>query len=193
VVMLAFIGSYMFVDSLRALRLARGGPLPVREEETGRRPSFYARMVQALPYKMSFERSGIRISALMPLALGALVGVLAAIMGVGGGFIMVPVMVYLLRMPMHVVVGTSLFQILFTCVNVTVLQAYLNHTVDFLLALTLLVGSTSGAQAGARISRRLKADQLKIMMAGIILVVMVVMVLGLVMRPKTLLLYAGGH
>jgi uncharacterized membrane protein YfcA len=193
VVMLAFIGSYMFVDSLRGLRLARGGALPVREAEAERRPSLYARMVQALPGKMSFERSGIRISVLMPLALGVLVGVLAAIMGVGGGFIMVPVMVYLLRMPMHVVVGTSLFQILFTCVNVTVLQAYLNHTVDFLLALTLLVGSTSGAQAGARISRRLKADQLKVMMAGIILVVMIVMVLGLVMRPKTLLFYAGGH
>jgi uncharacterized membrane protein YfcA len=193
VVMLAFIGTYMLFDSLRGLRLARVGAPPVREEDGVRRLSFYARVVQALPYKMSFERSGVRISVLMPLGLGGLVGVLAAIMGVGGGFIMVPVMVYLLRMPMHVVVGTSLFQILFTCVNVTVLQAYYNHTVDFLLALTLLVGSTSGAQLGARISKRLKADQLKIMMAGIILVVMVVMVLGLVMRPTTLLSYAGGH
>jgi uncharacterized membrane protein YfcA len=193
VVMLAGIGTYMLFDSLRGLRLARAGVSPVGEEEGVRRPSFYARVVQALPYKVSFERSGVRISVFMPLALGALVGVLAAIMGVGGGFIMVPVMVYLLRMPMHVVVGTSLFQILFTCVNVTVLQAYYNHTVDFLLALTLLVGSTSGAQAGARISRRLKADQLKIMMAGIILVVMIVMVLGLVTRPTTLLSYAGGH
>ncbi|MGD8897310.1 MAG: sulfite exporter TauE/SafE family protein [Acidobacteriota bacterium] len=191
VVMLAFVGTYMFFDSLRGLRTRAAAP-PAREEEV-RRPSFYARVVQALPYKMSFERSGVRISVLMPLGLGVLVGVLAAIMGVGGGFIMVPVMVYLLRMPMHVVVGTSLFQILFTCMNVTVLQAYYNHTVDFLLALTLLVGSTSGAQLGARISKRLKADQLKIMMAGIILVVMVVMVLGLVMRPTTLLSYAGGH
>jgi uncharacterized membrane protein YfcA len=193
VVMLAFVGAYMFFDSLRGLRLARARAPQVREEEAARRPSFYARVVQALPYKMSFERSGVRISVLMPLGLGVMVGVLAAIMGVGGGFIMVPVMVYLLRMPMHVVVGTSLFQILFTCVNVTVLQAYLNHNVDFLLALTLLVGSTSGAQVGARLSKRLKADQLKIMMAGIILVVMVVMVLGLVMRPATLLFYAGGH
>jgi len=106
---------------------------------------------------------------------------------------MVPVMVYLLRMPMHVVVGTSLFQILFTCVNVTMLQAYMNRTVDFLLALVLLVGSTTGAQVGARISRRLKADQLKIMMACIILAAMVAMVLGLVVRPSTLLAYAGGH
>jgi len=193
VVMLASIGSYMFFDSLRALRFARDRISTAREEAGVRRPSLYARVVQALPGKMTFERSGVRISVLMPLGLGALVGVLAAIMGVGGGFIMVPVMVYLLRMPMHVVVGTSLFQILFTCVNVTVLQAWLNHTVDFLLALTLLVGSTSGAQVGARLSRKLKGDQLKIMMAVIILVVMVVMVLGLVMRPTTLLSYAGGH
>jgi uncharacterized membrane protein YfcA len=193
VVMLAGIGTYMFLDSVRALRLARAGSCPVPAEEGVRRPSLYARVVQALPYRMTFERSGVRISVLMPLALGALVGVLAAIMGVGGGFIMVPVMVYLLRMPMHVVVGTSLFQILFTCVNVTVLQAYYNHTVDFLLALTLLVGSTSGAQVGARISKRLKADQLKIMMSVIILVVMVAMVLGLVMRPATLLSHTGGH
>jgi uncharacterized membrane protein YfcA len=193
VVMLAGIGSYMFFDSLRGLRRARPGLAPIPGAERGRRPSLYARMVQALPVKMSFERSGVRISVIMPLALGALVGVLAAVMGVGGGFIMVPVMVYLLRMPMHVVVGTSLFQILFTCVNVTILQAWLNHTVDFLLALTLLVGSTSGAQVGARLSRKLKADQLKIMMSAIILIVMAVMVLGLVMRPTTLLSYAGGH
>jgi uncharacterized membrane protein YfcA len=193
VAMLALIGSYMFLDSLRALRGAEVRVVVAAPAEAGRRPSVYARLVQALPYKMTFERSGVRISVLMPLALGVLVGVLAAIMGVGGGFIMVPVMVYLLRMPMHVVVGTSLFQILFTCVNVTVLQAHMNHTVDFLLALMLLVGSTTGAQVGARISKRLRADQLKILMAGIILAVMVAMVLGLVLRPHTLLSYAGGH
>jgi uncharacterized membrane protein YfcA len=193
VAMLALIGSYMFLDSLRALRGAEVSVAVAAPGEAGRRPSVYARLVHALPYKMTFERSGVRISVLMPLALGVLVGVLAAIMGVGGGFIMVPVMVYLLRMPMHVVVGTSLFQILFTCINVTVLQAHMNHTVDFLLALMLLVGSTTGAQIGARISKRLRADQLKILMAGIILAVMVAMVLGLVLRPHTLLSYAGGH
>ena len=193
VVMLGFIGSYMFYDSQRALRSARA-PAPIATHpEAVRKPSAYARLVQALPYQMDFERSGVRISVLVPLALGVLVGVLAAIMGVGGGFIMVPVMVYLLRMPMHVVVGTSLFQILFTCVNVTVLQATMNHTVDFLLALVLLVGSATGAQVGARLSRRLKADQLKIMMACIILATMIVMALGLVVKPATLLSYRGGH
>jgi uncharacterized membrane protein YfcA len=193
VVMLGFIGTYMFFDSLRGLRSPRAKGTARKQREATRKPSVYARLVQSLPYQTDFERSGVRISVLMPLALGVLVGVLAAIMGVGGGFIMVPVMVYLLRMPMHVVVGTSLFQILFTCINVTTLQAYYNHTVDFLLALILLLGSTSGAQIGARISKRLKADQLKIMMACIIIAVMVIMVSGLVLRPATLLSYKGGH
>jgi hypothetical protein len=193
VVMLGFIGSYMFFDSVRALRTARRPVVQVSEPAIGYRRSVYARIVEALPYQTDFVRSGVRLSLLVPLVLGSVVGVLSAIMGVGGGFIMVPVMVYLLRMPMHVVVGTSLFQILFTCVNVTVLQAYMNRTVDFVLALVLLVASATGAQVGARISKRLQADQLKIMMAGIILAAMVAMLLGLVLRPATLLSYPGGH
>jgi len=188
VVMLGGIGSYMFVESLGGLRGTRRAT-----EDNGNGASIYARIVRALPWKMCFPRSNVKLSVLMPLALGTLVGALAAIMGVGGGFIMVPVMVYLLRMPMHVVVGTSLFQILFTCINVTVLQATVNHTVDFVLALILLVGSVVGAQIGARASRRLNADQLKIMMAVIVLVVMGKMLLGLVLRPDVLVAYAGGH
>jgi uncharacterized membrane protein YfcA len=129
----------------------------------------------------------------MPLGLGVLVGTLAAIMGVGGGFIMVPVMVYLLRMPMHVVVGTSLFQILFTCANVTVLQAAVNHTVDFVLALVLLIGSVIGAQLGTKINKRLRAEQLKILMAIIVLVVMAKMLMGFLIAPDILVSYAGGH
>ncbi len=188
VVMLAGIGSYMFVESLGGLRGTRRAA-----DGDAIRPSFYARVVRSLPWKVEFERSNVRLSVLMPLGLGVLVGALAAIMGVGGGFIMVPVMVYLLRMPMHVVVGTSLFQILFTCINVTVLQATVNHTVDFLLALILLVGSVIGAQIGARASRRLNADQLKILMAVIVLVVAVKMCLALVLTPDILVTYKGGH
>jgi uncharacterized membrane protein YfcA len=142
---------------------------------------------------MEFQRSGIRLSVLMPLVLGGLVGVLAAIMGVGGGFIMVPVMVYLLRMPMHVVVGTSLFQILFTCINVTIMQSIENHTVDFVLALILLIGSSLGAQIGAKIGKRLHGDQLKILLATLVLVVMVKMLWGLLAHPDVLLAYTGGH
>ncbi len=103
---------------------------------------------------MYFPRSRVQHSLCVPFFLGALVGVLSAIMGVGGGFIMVPMMVYLLRMPTHVAVGTSLFQILFTCAGVTYMQATANHTVDLVLALLLALGSTIGAQVGARISRR---------------------------------------
>ncbi len=189
VVMLGIVGSYMFLESLRSLRGAR---LAEKEQER-EKVSWFTRLNRALPWRTRFEKSGVTMSPLMPLGLGILVGVLAAIMGVGGGFIMVPVMVYMLRMPMHVVVGTSLFQILFTCVNVTFMQAYVNHTVDFLLALLLLVGSTLGAQIGARVSRKLKADQLKILLASIVLVVMLKMLVDLLMRPGVLLSLKGGH
>ncbi|MBW2000462.1 MAG: sulfite exporter TauE/SafE family protein, partial [Deltaproteobacteria bacterium] len=152
----------------------------------------YSRIIGRLPFQMEFERSGIVLSPVVPLCLGIFVGVLAAIMGVGGGFIMVPIMVYLLRMPMHVVVGTSLFQILFTCINVTVMQAYSNRTVDFVLALLLLIGSTVGAQVGARWSVKLRRDQLKILLASIVLIVMFKMLVGLIWPPEILLSYYGG-
>ncbi len=187
VVMLGGIGSYMFFESLGSLRRS------FRPARGPGQPSRYARLVEALPWKVEFARSRVQLSVLMPLGLGVLVGILAAIMGVGGGFIMVPVMVYLLRMPMHVVVGTSLFQILFTCINVTILQAKVNHTVDFVLALLLLVGSVIGAQVGARLSTRLQADQLKILMAIIVLAVTVKMLFGLLLTPDVLVAYAGGH
>jgi uncharacterized membrane protein YfcA len=139
VLMLGGIGTYMFFESLENLR----GGKRRRARPIESRPSAYARLVQSLPWKVHFRQSNVTFSILMPLLLGILVGALAAVMGVGGGFIMVPVMVYLLRMPMHVVVGTSLFQILFTCLNVTILQAAVNHTVDFMLALILLFDPSS--------------------------------------------------
>jgi uncharacterized protein len=142
---------------------------------------------------MEFSKSGVVLSPVLPLILGVFVGILAAIMGVGGGFIMVPVMVYLLRMPMHVVVGTSLFQILFTCINVTVMQAATNRTVDLVLAILLLIGSTVGAQFGARLSQRFKGDQLKIILASLVLIVMVQMLGSLIIPPDLMLAYKGGH
>ncbi len=193
VAMLGGIGSYMFYESISSMRKKRRTTSEVMTTTSAPRPSIYARMVAALPFKVHFKRSNVTFSALMPLFLGLLVGVLSAVMGVGGGFIMVPVMVYLLRMPMHVVVGTSLFQILFTCVNVTVLQAAVNHTVDLWLALFLLIGSVVGAQMGAKVNKYLNADQLKILMAVIVLVVMVKMLLGLVLAPHILVGYQGGH
>jgi uncharacterized membrane protein YfcA len=190
VLMLGIIGGYMFVESLQSMRKAKtNAPTPPRKEGE----SAYSRMMRSLPWQMEFQRSGIRLSALMPLVLGVLVGILAAIMGVGGGFIMVPVMVYMLRMPMHVVVGTSLFQILFTCINVTIMQAWENHTVDFILALLLLIGSSVGAQVGAKVGKKLHGDQLKILLASLVLVVMVKMLYELLARPDVLLAYVGGH
>jgi uncharacterized membrane protein YfcA len=171
VIMLGGVGGYMFWESLQGLKKGEpepvvvsgpSEPVPAKKKES---------LMQRLPFQYRFEKSGCEISMLLPLGFGVLVGILAAIMGVGGGFIMVPVMVYLLRMPMHVVVGTSLFQILFTCVNVTIMQAWSNHTVDFILAVLLLLGSTIGAQVGTAVSKRLKADQLKIMLASLVLLV----------------------
>ena len=189
VLMLGIIGSYMFAESLQSMRKTQG-----RTRSPGaRKESLYGRMVKRLPWQMEFKRSGVRVSVLMVLTLGILVGILAAIMGVGGGFIMVPVMVYMLRMPMHVVVGTSLFQILFTCINVTIMQAWRNHTVDFILALVLLIGSSIGAQLGAKLGKKLRGDQLKILLASLVLVVMFKMLYELLARPEVLLAYVGGH
>ena len=190
VLMLGLVGGYIFYESLQSMR----APNAVTRTKTAKRAeSPYQRGLHNLPWQMDFARSGVRLSVLMPLGLGTLVGILAAIMGVGGGFIMVPVMVYLLRMPMHVVVGTSLFQILFTCVNVTVMQSIENHTVDFILALLLLTGSSFGAQIGTRIGKKLQADQLKILLATLVLVVMGKILYDLLARPDVLLAYAGGH
>jgi uncharacterized membrane protein YfcA len=189
VLMLGIIGGYMFAESLQSMRKTQKKiPAPGTRKE-----SLYGRMVKKLPWQMEFERSGVRVSVLMVLVLGILVGILAAIMGVGGGFIMVPVMVYMLRMPMHVVVGTSLFQILFTCINVTIMQAWRNHTVDFILALLLLIGSSIGAQIGAKLGKKLRGDQLKILLASLVLVVMFKMLYELLARPEILLAYVGGH
>ena len=191
VIMLGLVGSFMFVESLNAMHktkkaTATAAPAAAPKKKKG---GFFA----ALPMQTYFEKSGVTHSALVPLFLGTFVGVLAAIMGVGGGFLMVPVMIYMLRMPMHVVVGTSLFQILFTCIEVTYLQAYSNHTVDFILAIILLVGSVFGAQIGTVLGRKLHGDQLKILLSIIVLAVTVKIVLELVMEPSILLSYAGGH
>lgn len=189
VVMLGVIGGYMFVESLQSLRTSR----QTRYRSEPQKTSAYVRWMGRLPFQTRFDRSGIVLSWLFPVLMGGFVGILAAIMGVGGGFIMIPIMVYLLRMPMHVVVGTSLFQILFTCINVTIMQAYSNHTVDFILALLLLLGSTVGAQVGARMGKRMKADQLKILLASLVLAVMIKMLIGLLAHPEILMSYQAGE
>ena len=188
VVVLGGVGGYMFFESLNALR--RGAMVPKKASGAKR-----SGLLGRLPFQMTFARAGVQHSVFVPFFLCMLVGILAAIMGVGGGFIMVPMMVYLLRMPMHVAVGTDLFQIFFTAAGITFMQATTNHTVDLVLALLLMVGSTVGAQVGARIGRLLRSDQLKILLASIVLLVMVRMAWTLVATPASLLSYAhvGGH
>lgn len=187
VLMLGIVGTYMFIESLNSIREKQAAKTKTKGE------SKMTKMLRSLPLQTHYEKSGVTHSMLVPVVFGGFVGILAAVMGVGGGFLMVPVMVYILRMPMHVVVGTSLFQILFNCIEVTFLQAYTNHNVDFILAVLLLLGSTVGAQVGAVFGRKLKGEQLKIILATIVLLVTVKIVFDLTMSPALLLAQAGGH
>jgi uncharacterized membrane protein YfcA len=187
VIVLGTIGSYMFAESLRSLRRGALAPHPGAPRHRSKR------LLGRLPFQMRFPQSGIEHSVFVPFVLCMVVGVLAAVMGVGGGFIMVPMMVYLLRMPMHVAVGTDLFQILFTCAGVTLMQAATNYTVDIVLALLVAFGSTVGAQAGARMSKVLRGEQLKIVLASVVLLTTLKMTIGLFPRPALLLSSALGN
>ncbi len=178
VVFLGVIGALMFVESLNAIRRARrGGRAAPRRRHN---------WIHSLPFKIKFRTSGLYISVIPPMIVGLLVGVLAAIMGVGGGFIMVPAMIYLLGMPTKVVIGTSLFQIIFVTAFTTLLHAVTNYTVDVLLALLLLVGGVIGAQFGTIIGTRLKAEQLRILLALMVLAVCGKLALDLLLRPEDL-------
>ncbi|RMA43794.1 sulfite exporter TauE/SafE family protein [Rhodophyticola porphyridii] len=186
VVFLGLIGGLMFIESLRAIRRARAaGDAPVpRRKHRG--------WIHALPFKMRFRTSGLYISVIPPLLVGLLVGVLAAIMGVGGGFIMVPAMIYLLGMPTKVVVGTSLFQIIFVTGFATLLHATTNYTVDMVLAVLLLVGGVIGAQIGTRIGVKMKAEQLRILLAIMVLAVCGRLALDLLLEPAELYSLGSG-
>ncbi|MFK7875969.1 MAG: sulfite exporter TauE/SafE family protein [Paracoccaceae bacterium] len=187
VVFLGIIGSLMFVESLNAIRKTRGGAVAPKKRKHG--------LVHKLPFKMRFRVSGLYISVIPPLIVGVLVGILAAIMGVGGGFIMVPAMIYILGMPTKVVVGTSLFQIIFVTAFTTMLHATTNYTVDVVLAVLLLVGGVIGAQIGTRIGVKMKAEQLRILLAIMVLAVCGKLALDLLLMPSELYSIgaAGGH
>ena len=180
VVFLGIIGSLMLTESVRTI---------IRSRKPGavRGKLHQHNWLHGLPLKMRFRRSKLYISAILPLALGAFVGILAAIMGVGGGFIMVPAMIYLLGMPTSVVVGTSLFQIIFVTANVTLLQSIQTQTVDFLLAGLLLFGAVIGAQFGSRAGALLRGEQLRGLLALMVLAVCIKIVYELVVMPEDLL------
>jgi uncharacterized protein len=179
VLLLGVLGGLMLIESVRAL-------LRQRRPGAGRRKLHQHTWMHGLPLKMRFRKSKLYISALLPLGLGFAVGILSAVMGVGGGFVMVPAMIYMLGMPTAMVPGTSLFQIIFVAASVTVLQAINNHTVDAVLTLVLLVGAVLGAQVGSRFGARLRGEQLRAMLALMVLVVALKLAVDLTVTPDDL-------
>jgi uncharacterized protein len=192
VLILGGVGSAMFVESLHTLRKSKTASVQGGEFGPNKLSLFFAR----LPFKMHFKRSGLETSAIFPFSAGFLVGFLAALMGVGGGFIMVPTMIYIIGMPTIVAVGTDLFQIVITTANVTLQQAITNHTVDLVLVVLLFTGSVIGAQFGVRASRLLRGEQIRILLSIIVLLVMVKMLFDLLVTPDNVIALAkaaGGH
>ena len=178
VLLLGLIGAIMLQESLRTIRRSRNpAALPVRNQHL---------WAHRLPFKIKFRASGLYISVIPPVLVGVFAGILAAVLGVGGGFIMVPAMIYLLGMPTKVVVGTSLFQIIFVTGFSTFMHALTNQSVDLLLAFALILGGVVGAQVGTRIGSRLKAEQLRILLALLVLAVAVKIAADLLVMPGEL-------
>lgn len=189
VIFLGIIGGVMFYESTSFILRQRRAPA-TQAPSTARGPGRHSWM-HRLPFKMRFRKSKLYVSALLPLGIGFVVGVLAAIMGVGGGFVMVPAMIYLLGMPTQVVIGTSLFQIIFVTANTTFLQATVNQTVDVVLAILLLIGGVIGAQVGARLGAKLKGEQLRVLLALIVLGVCAKLAFDLVITPTEPFSFGG--
>jgi uncharacterized membrane protein YfcA len=177
--LLTTLGGLMLIESTRSWLRRRYG-LVVR------RKLHQHTWLHGLPFKLRFRRSKLYISALLPIMLGLLVGVLSAVLGVGGGFVMVPAMIYLLRMPTAVVPGTSLFQINSVTAMVTFLQAIENGTVDVVLAIVLLIGGVIGAQLGTRWGAKLRGEELRALLALVVLAVAAKLVFDLIVRPDNL-------
>jgi uncharacterized membrane protein YfcA len=177
VLLLGSVGSLMLAESIRTIRDIKSG------KRAGIRKPGQHNWIHGLPFKLRFRRSRLYISVFPPLLLGFIVGVLSAIMGVGGGFIMVPVMIYLLKMPTNVVVGTSLFQVLFVTAAATILHAVDNYTVDIMLAFLLIIGGVIGVQFGVRAGAKLRGEQLRFLLALLTLAIAVRLFFSLVVTP----------
>jgi uncharacterized membrane protein YfcA len=166
VVFLGSIGGLMLVESVRAIQRTRSGGVPPSLKRSGQH-----NWIHRLPLKMRFRTSKLFVSVIPVLGLGAAIGFLAAIMGVGGGIIMVPALIYLLKVPTNVVVGTSLFQIIFVAAYTTIIQATANQSVDIMLAIALMIGGVAGAQYGAKAGQKLRGEQLRALLALLVLAV----------------------
>ena len=179
VIFLTLIGSLMFTESLRLILRTRKGKI-------SRGKLHQHNWLHGLPFKIRFRKSKLYISILLPILIGVIVGILAALMGIGGGFIIVPAMIYLLGMPTSLVVGTSLFQIIFVAANTTILQASQNQTVDIVLATILLLGSVIGVQIGSRYTNILKGEYLRLILSSIIILVSLKLLIDLITVPSDL-------
>ncbi len=185
VTFLGVIGALMMIESINAWRRAKTGVA------SGARKSGQHSWLDGLPFKVRFNRSKLYISVIPPAVIGMFVGFMAAIMGIGGGFVIIPAMIYLLRMSTSVVVGTSLFQIVFVAAFATLLHAVQNKSVDLVLAALLISGGVFGAQFGASSGERLKGEQLRILLAGLVLIVAVRIAYDLVATPGELFSFGG--
>ncbi len=180
VLVLGVIGTLMFIESLATLRKQQKQP-----HLSARRGGQHT-WIQGLPFKMRFRTSKLYVSAIPPVGIGIFVGLLTALIGVGGGFVIIPALIYLMRVPTRVAIGTSIFQVIFVAAYSTVLHTTQNYSVDLLLALPLMIGGVVGAQYGARIGRLLNAEQLRILLALLVLAVCVRMAVDLTVRPEEL-------
>jgi len=185
VALLGTVGGLMLVESVNALRASRGGELP-----SLKKPGQH-NWIHRLPLKMRFRASKLFVSVIPVLGIGAGIGFLASIMGVGGGFIMVPALIYLLKVPTNVVVGTSLFHITLTAAYTTVMHSTTNQTVDVVLAFVLMVGGVAGAQYGALAGRKLRGEQLRALLALLVLAVALRLAFDLFVRPANLYSLTG--
>jgi uncharacterized membrane protein YfcA len=186
VVFLGSVGSLMLWESVNSMRrTARNNPVPLRK------PGQH-NWVHRLPFKMRFKRSKIYLSIIPVILLGFAIGILTSVMGVGGGFIMVPAMIYLLRIPTNVVIGTSLFQIIFVTAFTTVVQATTNYSVDIVLAWLLMIAGVIGAQYGVRVGQKMRGEQLRAGLALLVLAVGIRLGFGLVLPPDEIYSVVSG-
>ncbi len=178
VTFLGSIGGLMLVESIKAMMRRRSGDAPV-----ARKPGQHS-WVHGLPMKMRFRRSKLYVSVFPIFAIGSIIGFLGSVLGIGGGFMMVPALIYLLRVPTSIVIGTSLLQILVTMSAATIMHSYNTQTVDIVLALTLMIGGVIGAQLGARIGQKLRGEQLRLLLALLVLGVGLRFAVNLVLEPE---------
>jgi uncharacterized protein len=187
VAFLGTIGSLMLAESLRALRRSARG------EDVSLKRSGQHNWIHRLPWKMRFRRSKLYVSIIPVIGLGAAVGILAGIMGVGGGFIIVPAMIYLLKVPTNVVIGTSLLQITMVAAFTTIIQATTNQSVDIVLGLILMVGGVIGAQYGVKVGQKLRGEQLRALLGALVLMVALRLAYNLFVTPSNIFTVTAGQ